>query len=66
MTNGTGFAKILAQYRLCHPEAKPKDLAAEQEVLLVRSPDPSLRCATFRMTTGAQASMMIRMTHDSR
>ena len=27
-----GFGKVLAWQRLCHPEAKPKDLATEKEV----------------------------------
>ncbi len=37
------FGEICARYGLCHPEAKPKDLAIEREVSLARSSDPSLR-----------------------
>jgi non-lysosomal glucosylceramidase len=33
-----------------HPEPKAKDLATEREITSTRSPDPSLRCASFRMT----------------
>ena len=58
------------RYRLCHPEAEPKDLATEWEVSLFRNPDPSLRCASFRacpersegMTNGAQERIVIRIT----
>ena len=32
-----GFRKILARQGLCHPEAKPKDLASEEVVCLTRS-----------------------------
>ena len=45
---------------LCHPEAKPTDLATEWEVSLIRRPDPSLRCAPFRMTDRAQELMQVR------
>ncbi len=46
----------------CHPEPKPKDLAAERDVTYDRSPDPSLRCASFRMTRNSDASF--RMTKE--
>ena len=36
--------------RLCHPETQAKDPACERGVFQSRSPDPSLRCAAFRMT----------------
>jgi len=35
---------------LCHPEPKAKDLGGGGEVSQLRGPDPSLRCAAFRMT----------------
>ena len=34
----------------CHPEPKAKDLARKWAVSSLRGPDPSLRCAPFRMT----------------
>ncbi len=48
-----GFGKTRARHRFCHPEAQPKDLGTEGEISLLRSPDPSLRCAPFRMTNGS-------------
>jgi len=35
---------------VCHPEPKAKDLAHVREVSHIRSPDPSLHYAPFRMT----------------
>ena len=43
----------------CHPEPKPKDLAAERDVSYDRSPDPSLRCASFRMTKEGGVSLWV-------
>ena len=40
--------------RLGHPEPAAKDLAREGESSSLRSPDPSLRCAAFRMTHRAR------------
>jgi hypothetical protein len=37
----------------CHPEPKAKDLVTEQGDPIIRWPDPSLRCAPFRMTEPA-------------
>ncbi len=42
-------------------EAKPKDLATEWEVGLVRSPDPPLRYTPFRMTSDMQGSVAVRI-----
>ena len=66
-----GFGKALARLRLCHPEAKPKDLATEMEAASFRSPDSSLRYAPFRacpeqsegMTGGAQEPIRVCVTH---
>ncbi len=56
-----------ARHRLCHPEAKPKDLAIECEVSLARRRDPSLRfelalSVAEGMTSGAHASIRIHAT----
>jgi len=45
----------------CRPEATPKDLGIGREDSLGRRPDPSLRCASFRMTEPAHVSIPIRM-----
>jgi len=38
----------------CHLAPEAKDLSFERKVFQSRSPDPSLRCATFRMTYGTR------------
>jgi len=45
----------------CHPEPKAKDLAAEWEIRSLRRPDSSLRCAAFRMTSGARGMAAIHI-----
>jgi hypothetical protein len=40
-----------------------KDLGTEKAVSLVRRPDPSLRYAPFRMTSGAHELIRIRIMH---
>jgi hypothetical protein len=52
MLTGTDHRAV----RLCHPEPKAKNLATGWGVLQIRSPDPSLHCAPFRMTYYALAA----------
>jgi len=41
-------------YDYCHPEPQAKDPAREWGGLRSRRPDPSMRCASFRMTNRAE------------